>query len=179
MDYTLQTPLVIGGPEDAEKIRRINTPFPDNTYISTITAAYNGLMKSTADEQWLIVLTDGNKFSEDETSKEMGEEDTRARLSEVLSDYSKKVKTLYMGIGAKAAVPDMSVKAAYAPVAAAPAEVPEKLSIMCLAVETTGGKALGGLVTYLGNRMLDKGVQIVTTKLSGKAHGFNRGMKAP
>lgn len=32
----------------------------------------------------------------------------------------------------------------------------------CLAVETTGGKALGGLVTYLGNRMLDKVVQIVT-----------------
>lgn len=32
----------------------------------------------------------------------------------------------------------------------------------CLAVKTEGGKALAGLVTYLGLRTLDKGVQILT-----------------
>lgn len=32
----------------------------------------------------------------------------------------------------------------------------------CLAVETEGGKALAGLVSYLGLRTLDKGVQILT-----------------
>ena len=32
----------------------------------------------------------------------------------------------------------------------------------CLAVETEGGKAIAGLVTYLGLRTLDKGIQILT-----------------
>ena len=32
----------------------------------------------------------------------------------------------------------------------------------CLAVQTEGGKALAGLVTYLGLRTLDKGIQILT-----------------
>ena len=32
----------------------------------------------------------------------------------------------------------------------------------CLAVQTEGGKALAGLVSYLGLRTLDKGVQILT-----------------
>lgn len=31
----------------------------------------------------------------------------------------------------------------------------------CLAVETEGGKAVAGLVTYLGLRTLDKGIQIL------------------
>lgn len=32
----------------------------------------------------------------------------------------------------------------------------------CIAVETESGKALANLVTYLGLKMLDKGVQILT-----------------
>lgn len=32
----------------------------------------------------------------------------------------------------------------------------------CIAVQTEGGKALASLVSYLGLRTLDKGVQIVT-----------------
>lgn len=32
----------------------------------------------------------------------------------------------------------------------------------CIAVETESGKALAGLVSYLGHRMIDKGVQILT-----------------
>ena len=32
----------------------------------------------------------------------------------------------------------------------------------CLAVETEGGKAIADLVTYLGLRMLDKRIQILT-----------------
>lgn len=32
----------------------------------------------------------------------------------------------------------------------------------CLAVQTEGGKALVGLVSYLGFKTLDKGIQILT-----------------
>ena len=32
----------------------------------------------------------------------------------------------------------------------------------CIAVETENGKALAGLVSYLGLRLLDKGIQILT-----------------
>ncbi len=32
----------------------------------------------------------------------------------------------------------------------------------CLAVQTEGGKALAGLVSYLGFKTLDKGIQILT-----------------
>lgn len=32
----------------------------------------------------------------------------------------------------------------------------------CLAVQTDGGKAVAGLVSYLGLRTLDKGIQILT-----------------
>ena len=40
----------------------------------------------------------------------------------------------------------------------------------CIAVQTEAGKALAGLVSYLGLRMLDKGVQILTIS-SPEAYG--------
>ena len=40
----------------------------------------------------------------------------------------------------------------------------------CIAVQTEAGKALASLVSYLGLRMLDKGVQILTIS-SPEAYG--------
>lgn len=40
----------------------------------------------------------------------------------------------------------------------------------CLAVQTKGGKALAGLVTYLGLTMMEKDVQILTVS-SPEAYG--------
>ena len=67
-EYTEDKPLVIRGPGEAQTIRSICTPLAQTTPISTITAAYEGLKKTQADERWLIVLTDGSVFYPNNTT---------------------------------------------------------------------------------------------------------------
>lgn len=99
--YTDASPLEINSIPEAAKIQQIYTPFGGRTPIETVEAAYAGLSGSTADEQWLIVLTDGDKFwyDRDTYQQEYSSTQTRQVLSELLSSYNEDVNVMYLGIG--------------------------------------------------------------------------------
>lgn len=98
--YTSQNPFSISGGSDTSVIQTMYSPYAGDTPIETIGDAYNGVKKVKADEKWLIVLTDGALFYEDE--KELGTEKengpTKARLEEVLTEYNRDMNVLYLGI---------------------------------------------------------------------------------
>lgn len=113
--YTDGNPLVIEGGSDVSGIREIYTPYGGDTPIETITAAYQGVQKHGAAEQWLIVLTDGAIFyrdheiigGADQSEQEMALS-TQDALSEMLSDYNQSVNVMYLGIGVVAAEPTIT-----------------------------------------------------------------------
>lgn len=98
------TPLKVTQ-QNASIIREIFTPHAGGTPIQSISAAYQGLQNTTADEKWLIVLTDGDAFSgiPAGTSTDEG-------LEDVLGDYVENVNVAYLGIksGAEPAMPVVS-----------------------------------------------------------------------
>ena len=102
--YSSDSPVVISGPRDAETVRRIYTPEAGGTPIETIDAAYNSLLR-TDGEQWLIVLTDGAEFYEND--RNLGGE-TSAKLTDRLGRYNDSVNVMYLGIGSDAAMPALS-----------------------------------------------------------------------
>ncbi len=95
--YTYDNPLHIKQSE-AAKIREIYTPVAGDTHIETISAACGGLMNATADEKWLIVLTDGDEFYKNKAA--LGS-NTIKELESVLSECASQVDVMYLGIGPK------------------------------------------------------------------------------
>lgn len=131
-EYTEDKPLVIRGPGEAQTIRSICTPLAQTTPISTITAAYEGLKKTQADERWLIVLTDGLVFYPNNTTNDHFGGETSAKLTEMLSGYSKDMQIMYLGIGSEAAMPDVTDGSRqYYDKASNTADVLSKLTAMC------------------------------------------------
>ena len=104
--YTSQNPFSVSGGEDMSVIQSMYTPFAGDTPIETIGDAYNGLRKTTADEKWLIVLTDGAVFYEN--SAELKGNRTKERLEEVLAEYNQDVNVLFLGIDPVAVIPEVS-----------------------------------------------------------------------
>lgn len=117
--YTSQNPFAISGGDDTSVIQTMYSPYGGDTPIETIGDAYNGLKKVRADEKWLIVLTDGAEFYENE--EPLGEgEPTKLRLEEVLTEYNRDVNVLYLGIDTvgtsetvKAVIPEVADNGAY------------------------------------------------------------------
>lgn len=109
--YTSQNPFSVSGGGDTSVIRSMYTPFAGDTPIETIGDAYNGLRKTTADEKWLIVLTDGAVFYEND--EELKGSRTKDRLEEVLSRYNQDVNVLYLGIDPVAVIPEVDANSAY------------------------------------------------------------------
>lgn len=128
--YDKNTPLEITSAKDAYKIRDIYSNDADNTGtpIETIPAAFNGLSKKSADEKWLIVLTDGDTFHENNIS--LDQTTTLNRLSEELTACNESVNVMYLGIGTKN-VPTINGSYAHYGTTADSAEVPAELSNMC------------------------------------------------
>lgn len=88
-------------------IRSMYTPKAAATPIETIDRAFSGVTAVTADEKWLIVLTDGDEFYEN--GKGLGTGDaTKAALTKRLSEYNKTVNVMYLGIGTSAAQPEIN-----------------------------------------------------------------------
>ena len=141
--YTSQNPFTISGGSDTSVIQTMYTPYAGDTPIETIGDAYNGLKKLKADEKWLIVLTDGAVFYENEV--ELGDkkntEPTKARLEEVLTEYNRDVNVLYLGIDTvgvsetvKAVIPEVTDNGTYlyhSARAANSADTLTKLTEMC------------------------------------------------
>ena len=95
--YTYDKPLHISQSE-ASKIREIYTPVAGDTHIETIPAACNGVMNATADERWLIVLTDGDEFYKNKNP--LGGS-TKKELESALTECVSQVNVMYLGIGPK------------------------------------------------------------------------------
>ncbi|MBQ2061125.1 MAG: hypothetical protein II458_00400 [Oscillospiraceae bacterium] len=108
-EYTEDSPLVIRSASDVAKIRDIYTLDAQDTPITTLDRAYEGLAReSGADQKWLIVLTDGTNFN-DEENREMSVDETQEVLSQRLGEFSNAVNVMYLGIGgSKLKVPSFS-----------------------------------------------------------------------
>ncbi len=135
-DSAKNTLTLTGGESDAVSvIRGIDTPGGKNgdTPIETITDAYNGLADMTADEKWLVVLTDGDKFYQD--GIELSNSDTEVLLSETLTKYNDSVNLMYLGIGSGAAEPTVEGGMQSSVVIAKDsAQILSKLTDMCNAI---------------------------------------------
>lgn len=112
-------PFAISGGEDTSVIQTMYSPYGGDTPIETIGDARDGLNKLSADEKWLIVLTDGAEFYENE--EPLGEGDpTKLRLEEVLTEYNRDMNVLYLGIDTvtaaekvEAVIPEVADNGAY------------------------------------------------------------------
>ncbi|MBQ4565226.1 MAG: VWA domain-containing protein [Oscillospiraceae bacterium] len=104
--YDMNDPLVLTGPEQAEKIRRIFTPNALGTPIEAVEQGYAD-MKNQSGERWLIVLTDGDVF--DRNKNTLGDS-SMTELKQVLEAASADMNVLYLGIGANALVPNCTAQ---------------------------------------------------------------------
>ena len=130
-DYSSLNPVSVSGGGDISVIRDIYTPYAGDTPIETINDAYTSLQRSTADERWLIVLTDGAEFFEN--GEGLGSE-TADRLSQVLTACTQGANVLYLGIDAVAVMPQVESSQAYqyyADKASSSTDVLSKLTEMC------------------------------------------------
>lgn len=110
VEYTDEMPLTVKGGGDLSAIRQMYTPSAGGTPIETIRSASEGLKTMQADEKWLIVLTDGNEFYEDNVS--FGA-DTAAKLSEALTECNRSMNVMYLGIGGSAVIPEVTSPGRY------------------------------------------------------------------
>lgn len=107
--YTRERPLVIKK-ENASLIQEICTPHAGDTHIEAVTKAREGLAKTSADEKWLIVLTDGTVFYRD--GKELSKQESIRQLTEEFNQSVTQVNAMYLGIG-KEAQSGFAVKGSY------------------------------------------------------------------
>jgi hypothetical protein len=131
-EYSMSEPLVIRGAEDVDSIRNIYTTDPGITPINAVYSAMEGLEGMAGDEKWLILLTDGAAFF-DENNKEMTSNATGSKLTELLSEYNQRVNVMYLGIdlSKSPAVPTINGPMRSMVLTAMAADVPEALSSMC------------------------------------------------
>lgn len=130
-------PLVIRSTADIPSIRDIYTPFNGSTGtpVATISYALEGLQGSSADEKWLILLTDGDSFH-DRNGTALKQGPTKALLETELGTCVQSVNTLYLGIGVQEKyVPQVNPGASpysyHASRAANSADVLRELNSMC------------------------------------------------
>lgn len=97
--YTYDDPLVMDQSNSAI-IRDIYTPKPGDTHIETIKAACEGVLRTDADEKWLVVLTDGDVFYRNGVSLGKGE-GTVSALEADLSECNSKMHVMYLGMGSQ------------------------------------------------------------------------------
>ena len=97
--YTRERPLVITK-ESASLIQEICTPKALDTHIEAVTLAREGLANTTADEKWLIVLTDGTVFYRN--GKELSKQESIRQLTEEFNTAVSQVNAMYLGIGKEA-----------------------------------------------------------------------------
>lgn len=130
--YTMENPLTVTQ-ENASTIREIFTPDPQGTPIVTIPAAFEGLKQVSADEKWLIVLTDGTTFDKSITYPYgTFEHNTPEKLGEELSKCREEVNVMYLGIGPAAEPTNVTGSYKYiSEIATDSATVLNKLSSMC------------------------------------------------
>lgn len=90
--------IEIRGSGDIDKISNMYTVSPSNTPFAPIEEASAALGVSSANEKWLIVLTDGafNQIARTDSTRKMSNEDLRSRLINIASSG---IKVQYLGFG--------------------------------------------------------------------------------
>lgn len=87
-------PIAIASKNDIEKINKIFSCWPSKTAFAPVTEAHQYLQQSTADEKWLIVLSDG------EFNQEARGQDAKIDLAQRLPALaSSDIKVQYLGFG--------------------------------------------------------------------------------
>ena len=103
-EYTMDAPLQITDPSQSGKIREIYTDNASGTPIESIDAAAAGLLSASGDHKYLIVLTDGSSFYQN--NAELSQSRTRSALTECFDRYAGNgMDVLYLGIGSNVAMP--------------------------------------------------------------------------
>lgn len=104
-EYDYNNPLTLSASDDITVIEKLITDSPGLTPIESVAAACEGVEKLSADEKWVIVLTDGSSFYENNYELLSG---TKSRLEEMLSGYINSVNIMYLGIGYSVAMPTIT-----------------------------------------------------------------------
>lgn len=99
--YTKDNPLIINGPEESNIVREIRSN-PGDTHIEAIPAAYQGLKNTSADEKYLIVLSDGTEFYQNGYVISGG---GKEEITQMLGEYCRDMNTMFLGIGGGSLLP--------------------------------------------------------------------------
>ena len=128
--FSDEHPMIIEDGGESNLIRDIQTNGGNGTPVETVDRAYEGLRKESADERWLIILTDGTEFSEN--GVEMKPAETKQLLEKRISKFldAGGVNIIYLGIG-NMKKPSVDKPSYYADTAKDGSEVTAKLSEMC------------------------------------------------
>ncbi len=89
-------PIEIKSKEDINKISNLYTIEAYNTPFAPVSEAYEYLSNASADEKWLVVLTDGEFNIDQRTDQKEQRIDLQGRLSSLAS---KDIKVQYLGFG--------------------------------------------------------------------------------
>ena len=99
-EYTMDDPLRITDASQSATIRNIYTPNPQGTPIETIDSAAQGLAKQTGDKKYLIILSDGAEFYENDINLGKGSRASKKALDDRVNKYAgKDMSVMYLGIG--------------------------------------------------------------------------------
>lgn len=101
-EYTMENPLRITDASQSATIRNIYTPYPFDTPIETVDYAAQGLAPQTGDKKYLIILSDGAEFYENDINLGEGTEASKKALDDRVKKYAgKDLSVMYLGIGRK------------------------------------------------------------------------------
>lgn len=173
--YTMDEPFVISDPSQSSKIREIYTEKAMDTHIETIDAAIKNLASSQASENYLIVLTDGQVFYEN--GKELSVADTKKKLAERFNNnIGSGLNILYLGIGSKVAMPEVSSEYYIGEKASDSKNVLSALTMMCnkifardiLPSSHISGKTIDFDVTMSKLIVFVQGENVSDVKVTGK-----------
>ncbi len=107
-EYPQGSAITVKSPADIAEVHEMYTPRAGGTPIESIYYAFDSLKTSTADEKWLVVITDGGTFHKG--NMEMDGSATARELTKLLGEYveyADDVFVQYLGIGAGTAQPDL------------------------------------------------------------------------
>lgn len=103
--YTMESPLQITDSAQASTIREIYTEKAEGTPIESIDCAVKGLKAAKTSKRYMIVLTDGTEF--DENDKVLyGNKTVKALDARISANAGKEMTVMYLGIGKNASMPD-------------------------------------------------------------------------
>jgi hypothetical protein len=177
--YDMNHPLQITDSKQASVIRDIFTADAGGTPIESIDRAIDGLKKLQANKKYMIVLTDGGTFSQNDNG--LTKEDTKKKLDQRFSQNAGPAMTImYLGIGSDACIPNTPQSEFFVKKQAVnTADVLSTLTVMCnqvfgrdtLPKNHISGKTIDFDISMSKLIIFVQGENISNLKLTGKTVG--------